>query len=504
MLEFIYLKRLFLLFMNLHILLFFGMCYAKRYVVLFKHDISSESVQAHEKWLETEEVEGDTIKGFGAGGVRGYSADMPESLAEQIRKRKDILAIEENAEYSIQIEEKEHPLELYPYFITQEYKMDYYNPLVIPGDTRAIYSQVKTQHNVIKGRRPFRKNPVKKIFRKNRNKPHPLFGFSAMSRPIVVPSPGAITPPRKGKLQNISQIALFKKLHYPFFSANLEARSSAPWGVSRMSQGKTVYNLDTFIYPKSAGKNVTVYVLDTGIEADHDELKGRVAQGINIVDGNLNPKDDHGHGTHCAGIIAGKTVGMAKNATLVPVKILTSEGKGTTEFAVLGIIYAMKSHHQRIKTEKNPRSVVNMSLGGINSEILKQVANRAVAAGLTIVAAGGNDASNACEFSPASIHEVITVGAINREDEIAEFSNTGKCINVYAPGVEIVSSHLNNTLKALSGTSMAAPHVSGLAVLYLGDDYKGPYSLKTLIETDAHRSGRIKIATAKILNLRLE
>lgn len=494
--------------MNWHILLLFGLCQAKRYIVLFNHDTPAESIQSHGEWLESENIQEGTIKGFSAGGVHGYSADMPESVAQKVRKRKDVLAVEENAEYRIQISKKEDSSpQAHPYLLAHEYTMEYYTPevsSVIDSLEEEKKEKVSAQHNVIKGRRPFRKNPVKKIYRKNRMKPHPLFGFSRKEESIAISMPNGIEIPKEKNLQNISQRALFRKLHYPFSSSNLEAQSSVPWGISRLSQGKKVYTLDTFVYPKSAGKGVWVYVLDTGIEATHRELKGRVEKGINIVGGNLEPTDDHGHGTHCAGIIAGKNVGVAKKATLVPVKILTSEGKGSTEFAVLGLIYAMKSHHQRIKTEKRPKTVVNMSLGGVKSEILKQIANRAVGAGLTIVAAGGNDASNACEFSPASIHQVITVGAINREDDIAEFSNTGECVDVYAPGVEIVSSYLNNTLKPLSGTSMAAPHVSGLAALYLGEDYTDPENLKILIKSDAYKSDKIRIASAKILNLRIE
>ncbi|KAI5189164.1 cerevisin [Nematocida minor] len=490
-------------------LLLLGLCQAKRYIVLFKHDISQASIQSHADWLETAEVRGDTIKGFGVGGVRGYSADMPESVANEIRKREDVLSIEENAEYRIQIDrDQEYAGASYPHFLREEYDIEYFAPLNSTANesqqsiekSEKKVKKISTQHNIIKGRRPFRKNPVKKIYRPHRNKPHPLFGFSKEDGN----SGRKIALPPKENIQPISQRTMFKKLHYPFTSKNLAARGSVPWGLSRMSQGKTVYALDTFVYPKSAGKGVYVYVLDTGIEAEHSELKGKVERGINIVEGNLEPRDDHGHGTHCAGIIAGNTVGVAKNATLIPVKILTSEGKGSTEFAVLGLIYAMKSYHQRIKTEKHPRAVVNMSLGGIKSEILKEIAKRAIATGLTIVAAGGNDASNACGYSPASIHQVITVGAVNREDDIAEFSNTGECIDVYAPGVEIVSSFLNNTMKALSGTSMAAPHVSGLAALYLGEQYMEPHKLKMLIKSDAHTSDMIRIATAKILNLRLE
>ncbi|OAG30808.1 cerevisin [Nematocida sp. ERTm5] len=499
------------------IVLFLGICLAKRHIVLLKDDLSAESIQSHEEWIKASNIPEHTIKGFGVGGLKGYTADISESEAAQLRKRSDVLMVEENKEYTIQLSMGESLSAGMPDLMLtrEEYKLLYapseVSPSTISISTEHNREDLSAHANVLKGRRHFRKNPVKKIFRKHRNKPHPLFKFSSRrvssiqrikSKPIsITPMPIPHTRELTGEKEYAAAI---KKLHYPFTTSNLKARADAPWGLSRLAQGSKIYSEDTFVYPKSAGSGVYVYVLDTGIENTHDELKGRVKTGINIVGGNLDAMDDHGHGTHCAGIIGGKTVGVASNATLIPVKILTDEGKGSTEYAVLGLIYAMKSHHQRIKTEKHPKAIINMSLGGVKSEVLKEIAKKAVGTGLVIIAAGGNNASNACEYSPASITKVITVGAIDKNDEIAEFSNTGPCVDVYAPGVGIRSSFLNNTMRELSGTSMAAPHVAGLAALYLGESYQSPEDLKMLIKTDAFKSDLIKIASAKVLNLRLE
>ncbi|KAI5134119.1 cerevisin [Nematocida ausubeli] len=499
-----------------HLILLLGMCLAKRHIVLLKDNLSAESIQSHEDWLKTTEIPSGQIKAFGVAGIKGYSADFSHTTANKLRERDDVLLVEENNEYTIQISMgKEVADDMAGLVVThEEYKL-LYAPIEAERENNAIHAgyvkrEASAQTNLIKGKRHFRKNPVKKIYRKNRKAPHPLLrlrqsasaheGMKKQEVPVVLPPPRKTRDLEKGKEYHTA----FERLHYPFPSIKLLARVDVPWGLSRISQGNTVYTEDTFVYPRSAGSGVYVYVLDTGIEDTHDELKGRVERGINIVGGNLDARDDHGHGTHCAGIIGGKTVGVASNVKLVPVKILTEEGKGSTEFAVLGLIYAMKSHHQKLKTQKHPRAIINMSLGGVKSDVLKEIAKRAVETGLTIVAAGGNNASNACEYSPASINKVITVGAIDQHDEIAEFSNTGSCVDVYAPGVAIPSSFINNTIRELSGTSMAAPHVAGLAALYLGEEYMAPDDLKVLIKTDAFKSDLIRIASAKVLNLRLE
>ncbi|KAH9386665.1 cerevisin [Nematocida major] len=468
-----------------------GLCTAesKRYVVLLKDDLPAQSIQSHSNWLESAGVKQGTVKGFGVGGIRGYSADLDDAAVHALRKREDVHAVEENKEYTIQMSMQK----------TEEIGAWGFSSLVLaPKKAAPVKKKIKPMHNVIKGRRHFRKNPVKRILRRSRPLPHPIFGHSERIAMENVES-------RIRELESEKEYLLaFKKLHYPFTSSSLSARVSVPWGLSRMSQGREILAEDTFVYPKTAGKGVRVYVLDTGVEETHSELQGRVERGINVVGGNLETLDDNGHGTHCAGIIAGRTVGVAKNARIVPVKILSEEGKGSTEYAVLGLVYAMKMHHQNIKTEKHPRAVVNMSLGGVNSEVLRVIVEKAVLAGLTIVAAGGNNAENACSYSPASISQVITVGAIDRKDEIAPFSNTGACVDVYAPGVDIVSSYLNGTMKSMSGTSMAAPHVAGLAALYLGEEYLPPVDLKMLIKNDSYKSDLIRIASAKILNMRLE
>ncbi|KAI5189545.1 cerevisin [Nematocida sp. AWRm77] len=486
------------------VFLLFALAQSKRYIVLFKDALGAEDVQAHSQWIQGKETGDVEVRSFSAPGINGYIATLSEETAEEMRSRPEVQSVEENQEYKAQIPgyssafswgaDKTPDLTLNGpaeplAYIAGEFA-------VINGIEEALF---RGMHNILKGRRHFRKKPIKRIYRKHRKERHVLLP----SHHAASPAPSKTTHANSLLLSNKEMGAIFDKMHYPKTSEHLSIQNTDSWGLGRLSQREHVYSLDTYIYPVRAGEGVTVFVLDTGVEADHPELKGKVEAGINLIDRNLKANDDNGHGTHCAGIIAGKTRGVAKKARIVPVKILSALGSGTTETTVLGLVYVMKEHHKKLKTEAAPKSVVNMSLGGIKSLVLNTVANKAVQMGISIVAAGGNDASDACNFSPASIEDVITVGAIDREDNIAQFSNTGKCVNVYAPGVNIMSSFLNGTEKVLSGTSMATPHVAGLAALYLGEEYRTPAELKLLIQMDSFHSGIISIASSKILNLRL-
>lgn len=519
---------------------------AKRYVVILSDSLSQEEIQAHREWVSERKAHIKEAKTFSAPGVFGYTAAMSKEEAEELRKRPEISHVEENQEYSIQVSEGlggsdgmgrmgtmdggdgriysggiYDKISVYDQISERIYNdvaeliyngkretisnnhLDHLDhPIHInhpdhpnhPTDpTHHPYAPVSMYHNVLRGRRHFRRKSVKKIFRRNRKYLHPVLPFSVSREKTA----------GKVSRQEAATSLVFEKMHYPASSRNLEVQETDSWGLSRISQREQVYSLDTYIYPKSAGAGVSVYVLDTGVEANHPDLSGKVAQGINVIGRDLDPSDDNGHGTHCAGIIAGSSRGVAKNAKVVPVKILSAIGKGTTENTILGLVYVMKEHHKRQKDQEKPKSVVNMSLGGMNSLALGAVVKKALGMGIHIVAAGGNNAGDACDFSPASIKGVITAGATNIKDEIAQFSNTGGCVNVYAPGVDIKSAYLHSSEKSLSGTSMASPHVAGLVALYLSEEYKSPEEMKLLLQSDSFKSGLIKIASSKILNLRL-
>lgn len=235
----------------------------------------------------------------------------------------------------------------------------------------------------------------------------------------------------------------------------------APWGLVRSSHRHMPKKPD-FIYEEDAGENVNVYVVDTGVYIDHADFEGRATFGKSfITDPNTGEeirRDDNGHGTHCAGTIAGSKYGMCKNCNIIAVKVLSGSGSGTMSGVIGGIEWAVK--HSK-KTGK--RSVISMSLGGGYTETLNRAVDGATAAGVYVVVASGNESSDSCDSSPASARTVISVGASDRNDHMAMFSNYGECTHIFAPGVNIESTWINSkhSTMVLSGTSMATPHVAG-------------------------------------------
>jgi len=234
-------------------------------------------------------------------------------------------------------------------------------------------------------------------------------------------------------------------------------QKGATWGITRTSE--KVLNPDGLYSYTLDGTGVTVFVIDTGIYIDHNDFGGRAVWGTNTVDSGT--KDGNGHGTHCAGTIGGTTYGMAKNAKLVAVKVLSDSGSGSTQSVIDGISWAVKN--------KNGPSIGSMSLGGGKSATLNSAVANAVSQGLVMVVAAGNDNRDACNYSPASTPEAITVAASDNKDTKATFSNYGTCVELFAPGVAITSTWIGSpsSVNTISGTSMACPHVAGQAAKYL-------------------------------------
>eukprot|EP00521_Asterionellopsis_glacialis_P015965 CAMPEP_0195305868 /NCGR_PEP_ID=MMETSP0707-20130614/36910_1 /TAXON_ID=33640 /ORGANISM="Asterionellopsis glacialis, Strain CCMP134" /LENGTH=745 /DNA_ID=CAMNT_0040370075 /DNA_START=86 /DNA_END=2323 /DNA_ORIENTATION=+ len=231
----------------------------------------------------------------------------------------------------------------------------------------------------------------------------------------------------------------------------------------------TSYNTGTVDGTDVNGTGVRVYVLDTGIQAGHPEFSDRVIAGRNFVDGKNDTitDDNNGHGTHVAGTVGGKTHGVAKGANLVPVKVLDDNGEGALSDILSGIEYVA----EQVEKYPNIPAVVIMALSGEKNCILNDAVNTiANEAGVIVVTGAGNDGPtyDACNNSPASATKALTVGAIDELDALASMSSVGNCVDMYAPGVNIVSSGINsNDASMKSGTSMAAAHAAGAAALMM-------------------------------------
>ena len=241
------------------------------------------------------------------------------------------------------------------------------------------------------------------------------------------------------------------------FKSNATTQANATWGLDRSDQRNlplnSTYNAD------GNAQDVPVYVVDTGVLASHQDFAGRVKAGYTAVSDGNGTTDCNGHGTHVAGTIAGTKYGIAKSASIIPVRVLDCNGSGTTSTVIAGLDWV---------ASQNPRNaVVNLSLGGGTSTALDDAINRVVNKDIVVVVAAGNNNADACNYSPSRVPAAITVGATTNQDQRANYSNYGKCLDVFAPGSNITSDwYSSNTATATaSGTSMASPHVAGLAAI---------------------------------------
>jgi subtilisin family serine protease len=227
-----------------------------------------------------------------------------------------------------------------------------------------------------------------------------------------------------------------------------------PWGLDRIDQSALPLSR-TYTYT-STGAGVHAYIIDTGIWTLHPEFGGRAT---NVFDAyGATGEDCNGHGTHVSGTIGAATYGVAKGVSLHGVRVLSCAGLGLNSDVLAGVDWVTANH-------VNP-AVANMSLGGAKSPALDQAVTSLSNSGVFLAVAAGNDNVDACTESPSGAPNVFTVAASTKTDAKASYSNWGTCVEIYAPGSAIVSTYLGGTTMSLSGTSMATPHVVGVAALY--------------------------------------
>ena len=262
----------------------------------------------------------------------------------------------------------------------------------------------------------------------------------------------------KADSNSISSLLINDNIEYiepnQIFSATHETQQNVPsWGLSRISQ--ELLETSDYTYPSTAGIGESVYVLDTGILESHPDFRNRAKQ-LYTAPGIGENVDCNGHGTHVAGTIGGELTGVAKKVTILGVKVLSCNGSGTTASVLNGMEYILNQ-------TGNTTKIINMSLGGGRSRAIDDLIENSPNA--LFVVAAGNSNTDACTGSPSGSPRALTVAASDIRDQKAPFSSYGACVDIVAPGVNITAPYIPGGFRSLSGTSMASPHVAGIAAI---------------------------------------
>ena len=267
-------------------------------------------------------------------------------------------------------------------------------------------------------------------------------------------------------------------------------QSGATWGLDRIDQRDRPLN-GTFVYTRT-GSGVKAYIIDTGIRRTHSQFGGRAIHGYSAINDGRGSTDCNGHGTHVAGTVGGSTYGVAKGVTLVAVRVLGCSGSGSWSGIIAGVDWVRGNH------AAGQPAVANMSLGGSASSAVDTAVNNCINDGVTFSIAAGNSNANACNYSPARVANAITVGSTTSSDVRSSFSNYGSCVDIFAPGSSITSawSTSDTATNTISGTSMAAPHVAGVAALYLaGTPSASPSTVRTALVNNSTTNRLTSIGT---------
>jgi subtilisin family serine protease len=246
-------------------------------------------------------------------------------------------------------------------------------------------------------------------------------------------------------------------------------RPTTSWGLDRIDQRRLPLN--RLYNAVHTGAGVTAYIIDSGIDKANSQFTGRIVPGYSTVNDGYGTNDCLGHGTMTAGIVGGTTLGVARSVKLSPVRVLGCDGSGAFSQIIAGFDW--------VAAHAVKPAVANASLGGPRSEAANAAATALADSGVFVSVAAGNNSTDACNTSPASAPRVLTVGASTITDTVASFSNIGPCVDLIAPGVDVVSARKGGGSATGSGTSFASPYAAGVGALF--KQTYGDYTTATVL-----------------------